>query len=142
MLRLEPEGRSLRWYREVLESAQWRLAFRNSLIVALTATPVATMLGTLAALGLRRLPEPWRRLSAGLIGAPLIVPIIIVGTGSYLFFARLGLTQSFTGIILVHIALAAPYVVVTVGANLTTFDGRLLRAAAVLGRRPCALSAR
>lgn len=136
MLRLEPEGWSLRWYREVLESAQWRLAFRNSLIIALIATPVATILGTLAALGLRRLPEPWRRLAAGLIGAPLIVPIIIVGTGSYLFFARLGLTQSFTGIVLVHIALAAPYVVVTVGANLTTFDGRLLRAAAVLGASP------
>lgn len=136
MLRLEPEGWSLRWYREIAESPQWRLAFWNSLGIAALVTPLATLLGTLAALGLRRLPRAQRNSAAVVIASPLIVPIILFATGAYFFFAPFGLTQSYTGIVLAHTALAAPYVVVTVGSALTTFDDRLLRAASVLGSTP------
>ncbi|HEY9214240.1 MAG TPA: ABC transporter permease [Ancylobacter sp.] len=136
MLRLDPEGWSLRWYREITESAQWRLALWNSLGIAGVVTPLATFLGTLAALGLRRLPTGPRKMFAVIIASPLVVPVILFATGIYFFLAPLGLTQSFTGIILAHTALAAPYVVVTVGSTLTTFDERLLRAASILGSPP------
>lgn len=136
MMRLDPAGWSLRWYREIIESPQWRLALWNSLGIAAVVTPLATGLGTLAALGLRRLPTRPRNILAIIIAAPLVVPVILFATGIYFFLAPLGLTQSFTGIILAHTALAAPYVVVTVGSALTTFDDRLLRAASVLGSPP------
>lgn len=138
MVTLDPAGWSLRWYREIALNSQWQLAFRNSLIIAAIVTPTATLLGTLAALGLRRMPVRQTRAVAIVLSSPLIVPIIIFATGSYLFLAPLGLTQSFTGIILAHTALAAPYVVVTVGGALATFDERLLRAASTLGSRPLA----
>ncbi|MBB3774010.1 putative spermidine/putrescine transport system permease protein [Angulomicrobium tetraedrale] len=136
MLQLDPAGLSLRWYREIAESAQWRLALRNSLSIAAVVTPLATLLGTMAALGLRRLPTRPRKMFAVIIASPLVVPVILFATGIYFFLAPLGLTQSFTGIILAHTALAAPYVVVTVGSTLTTFDERLLRAASILGSPP------
>lgn len=136
MLTLDPAGWSLRWYREIAGNPQWQLAFRNSLVIATIVTPTATLLGTLAAFGLRRLPARHKGVAAIVLSSPLIVPIIIFATGSYLFLAPLGLTQSFTGIILAHTALAAPYVVVTVGGALATFDERLLRAASILGSNP------
>jgi putative spermidine/putrescine transport system permease protein len=136
MLQLDPDGWSLRWYREVMQDPQWRLAFRNSMTVALIVTPIATALGTCAALGLRHLPPTKRSAVTLFVSAPLIVPIIIVAAGTYLLFAPLGLTQSLMGIVLAHIALAAPFVVITVSGALTTFDERLLRAAAILGASP------
>lgn len=136
MLTLDPDGWSLRWYREIALNPQWQLAFRNSLTIAAVVTPAATLLGTLAAFGLRRLPTRQKGFVAVILSSPLIVPIIIFATGSYLFLAPLGLTQTFTGIILAHTALAAPYVVVTVGGALATFDERLLRAASILGSNP------
>jgi putative spermidine/putrescine transport system permease protein len=142
MLLLQPEGWSLRWYREVGESAQWRLALRNSVTIAIIVTPVATALGTAAALGLRHLDGSARTLAAAMLGAPLVIPVIIVATGTYLFFAPLGLTQSLTGIVIVHVVLAAPFVVITVGSTLTTFDAQLSRAAATLGASPLRAFAR
>jgi putative spermidine/putrescine transport system permease protein len=136
MLLVEPEGWSLRWYREVAQSPQWRLAFKNSVIIAIIVTPVATVLGTAGALGLRHLQGSTRTLVAALLGSPLVIPVIIVATGTYLFFAPMGLTQSLAGIVIVHIVLAAPFVVVTVSGALTTFDERLSRAAATLGASP------
>lgn len=136
MLLFEPGGWSLRWYREVTESDQWRLAFKNSLMIASIVTAVATVGGTSAALGLRHLTGISKSVVAGIIASPLVVPVIIVATGMYLFLAPLGLTQSFLGVVLAHIVLASPFVVVTVSGALSTFDDRLLLAAATLGASP------
>lgn len=136
MILLDPQGWSLRWYREVAESAQWRMALRNSVTIAAIVTPAATVLGTCAAMGLQRLPGRQRTAVALVISSPLIVPVIIVATGTYLFFAELGLTQSLVGIVLAHIVLASPFVVVTVTSTLKAFDARLLQAAATLGACP------
>jgi putative spermidine/putrescine transport system permease protein len=66
----------------------------------------------------------------------MIVPSIIAGVGIYFFFAPLGLTGSFLGLILAHTALAVPFVVVTVSASLAGFDLNLMRAGANLGADP------
>ncbi|MDX3925953.1 MAG: ABC transporter permease [Shinella sp.] len=136
MILLDSDGWSLRWYRQVVQDPQWRLAFKNSMTVAAIVTPIATALGTCAALGLRHLPSSQRSVVTLVLSSPLIVPVIIVAAGTYLLFAPLGLTQSLTGIVLAHTALAAPFVVITVSGALTTFDERLLRAAAILGASP------
>lgn len=129
-------GLSLRWYAAFLESDRWLLALRNSLIVGGAATLFATILGTLAALGLAGLRFRFKPLVTGIILAPMIVPVVIFGVGMYFVFAPLGLTATFTGLILGHTALAVPFVVVTVGATLANFDMNLVRAAASLGASP------
>ena len=122
------EGWSLHWYREIWNSPEWSHATRNSFIVAPAATLLATVLGTLAAMGLARTRFVGRNLITGLLIAPMVVPIVVVGVSSYLYFARLGLNDSYLGLILVHAALGAPFVITTVMATLQSFNENLVKA--------------
>jgi putative spermidine/putrescine transport system permease protein len=129
-------GISTRWYEVVLGSDRWRAAIGNSLLIAFGATLLATILGTLTAISLASDKLPGRKLIMPLLISPLIVPVVITAVGAYLFYARLGLASTYTGIILAHTALASPFVVVTVSASLTGFDRNLLRAASNSGAKP------
>lgn len=127
---------SLKWYRELFESAEWMRAARNSFVVAPAATLIATVLGTMAAVGLARVRFPGKDALLSVLIAPMIVPIVVVGVGTYLFFARLGLADSYAGLILVHAALGTPFVLTTVSATLQGFDHNLVRASSSLGAAP------
>jgi len=129
-------GYSLRWYEELLTSEKWIPALRNSMIIGVSSTILSTALGTLAAMGLNRAQFAFKPLVMGLLLSPMIVPMVITAIGVYFFFAPLGLTNSYTGLILAHTALAAPFVVITVSATLAHFDGNMSRAAASLGASP------
>ena len=126
-------GYSLRWYEKALLDPDWQRAFLNSLGIGAMATLVATILGTLAALGLSRPSFPWRSVIMPLLISPMIIPVVVVAVGFYLVFAPLGLTNSYAGVVLAHAALGTPFVVITVTASLLSFDRNLLRAAAGLG---------
>lgn len=136
MLRLEPEAYSLRWYRQVLDSPQWWSSIQNSVVLALASTVLATILGTVAALGLASSKLPAKGLITAILISPMIVPPIVVATGMYFFYARFDLTQTMTGLVLAHTILGTPFVVVTVVATLSNFDYSLIRAAATLGASP------
>jgi putative spermidine/putrescine transport system permease protein len=129
-------GFSLRWYQDFFASTFWLPSVWNSLIVGSAATLLATVLGTLAALGIWRAKFPAQALILAVLISPMVVPVIIVAVGVYFAFAPLGLTDGYAGLILAHTTLAAPFVVVTVLATLAGFDRTLLRAAAGLGARP------
>lgn len=129
-------GFTTHWYEAVFESEKWRLAVQNSFLIGLPATLLATVLGTPAAIGLSLADFRGKAFVTALMLSPLVVPIVIVAVGLYFFFAPLGLTQSYTGLIIAHAALGAPFVVVTVGASLASFDRDLARAAAGLGAPP------
>ena len=135
MLRLQTEAFSLRWYEAFFNDAGWLLAVRNSFLVGILATALATGLGTLAALGLNK-PVPMRSFIVSLILAPMIVPIIVLAAGTYFVFAKVGLVDSYLGLVLAHATLGIPFVVVTVSASLTNFDQSLVRAGAILGANP------
>jgi putative spermidine/putrescine transport system permease protein len=129
-------GFSLRWYQDFFASPFWLPSVWNSLIVGGTATLLATILGTLAALGIWRARFPGQGLLLAVLISPMVVPVVIVAVGVYFAFAPLGLTDGYAGLILAHTTLAAPFVVVTVLATLAGFDRTLLRAAASLGAPP------
>jgi putative spermidine/putrescine transport system permease protein len=135
-------GVSLRWYAAFLTDGRWLAALQNSLLIGLAATLVATPLGVLAAFGLALADFPGRRIVGAVILTPIIVPVVIYAVGLYFVFSPLGLTATFTGLILAHAALGAPFVVVTVGASLANFDWNLLRAAASLGAGPPTIARR
>ncbi|HEX6979023.1 MAG TPA: ABC transporter permease [Alphaproteobacteria bacterium] len=129
-------GLSTRWYAEFFTSQFWLPAVWNSLVVGVAATVLASALGTLAAIGLWRARFRGRAAVIALIASPMVVPEVIAAVGIYFAFAPAGLTNSYTGLILAHTALATPFVVVTVLATLTGFDPTLLRAAGSLGASP------
>jgi putative spermidine/putrescine transport system permease protein len=129
-------GWSLKWYDNLLTSPEWLRAAKNSFIVAPAATVIATVLGTMAAVGLARTNFAFKGALMSVLIAPMVVPIVVVGVSAYLFFAPLGLVDSYAGLIIVHAALGAPFVVTTVLATLQGFNQNLVRASLSLGANP------
>jgi putative spermidine/putrescine transport system permease protein len=156
MLAFDPEGYSLRWYdtlltfghlnadaprdwvwwREAWEQSTWIQVAKNSLIIGFFSTILATVLGTLAALGLSRPDMPYRKPIMAILISPMIVPLIITATGLFFFYSQTGLAGTYLGIILAHATLGIPFVIITVTATLIGFDQSLNRAAASLGASP------
>ncbi|MEF1255035.1 MULTISPECIES: ABC transporter permease [unclassified Vibrio] len=136
MLGLDPEAYSIRWYVDMFTNSQWLNALKNSTIIAVCATIVATVLGTLAAMGLAANNVPFRNVIMAFLISPMIVPVIISAAAMYFFYTRLDLSQTFTGIVLAHAALGTPFVVITVTATLSGFDQSLVKAAYSLGANP------
>ncbi|CAD5372214.1 Spermidine Putrescine ABC transporter permease component potC (TC_3.A.1.11.1) [Rubrivivax sp. A210] len=129
-------GWSLKWYHNLFESPEWMRAARNSFIVAPAATLLATTLGTMAAVGLARTNFPGKGTLMSLLIAPMVVPIVVVGVATYLYFARIGIADTYLGLIVVHAALGAPFVLTTVLATLQGFNHNLVRASLSLGAGP------
>ncbi len=129
-------GYSLRWYEEFFTSPQWLLGLQNSIIVGIFATLVATVLGTLAALGLNRAEYPGKTTILAVLISPIIVPIVITAAGMFYFYAKLGLTGTLAGLVFAHATIGVPFVVITVSATLAGFDYNLIRAGASLGGDP------
>lgn len=130
------QGFSLRWYEEFFTASEWLRALKNSLIIAPAATVLAMTFGTLASIGLTRGEFRGKALLMGILISPMVVPVVIVAVASYLFFAPLGLGNSYISLILVHAVLGVPFVIITVTATLQGFNQNLVRAAASLGAPP------
>jgi putative spermidine/putrescine transport system permease protein len=145
----EPEAWSLRWYKnmvgmcdaDVVSSTvpcgnKWMRGTVNSLFIGTISTLIATSLGTMAALGLSRPHMPFKGIIMSILISPMIVPLIITAAGMFFFYARVNLVYTFTGIILAHVALATPFVVITVTATLVGFDTNMIKASQSLGAKP------
>jgi putative spermidine/putrescine transport system permease protein len=136
MLRLDPEAYSTRWYAQVFQDPRWILSVQNSFLIGIAAALLATVLGTLAAVGLASPAMPLRRLITAILLSPMIVPVIIVAAGMFFFYTRFHLVGSHLGLILAHAALGVPFVIITVTATLSGFDRGLYHAAVGLGASP------
>ena len=143
----DPEAWSFRWYRYMVGictdknlttpcSNKWMVGTVNSFFIGFTATFIATALGTLAALGLSRPHMPFKGIIMSILISPMIVPLIITSAGMFFFYARYNLVYTFTGIIMAHVALATPFVVITVTATLVGFDMNMVKASQSLGAKP------
>jgi spermidine/putrescine transport system substrate-binding protein/spermidine/putrescine transport system permease protein len=129
-------GFTLDWYARLLENTQVLGALRNSLLVAVAATGIATAIGTAAALAFYR--HRFRRQAAldSLITLPIVIPEIVMASSLLLLFAGLGLRLGFATVILAHVAFSVSYAVVVVRARLAGFDRSLEEAAMDLGAGP------
>ncbi|MEQ8965968.1 MAG: ABC transporter permease [Azospirillaceae bacterium] len=136
MLSFDADAFSLRWYQDFFTSDEWLKAIKNSFIIAISSTILATALGTLAALGLSRSHMPFRGAVMGILISPMIVPLIISAAAMYFFYSSIDLAQTYPGVILAHTALGTPFVVITVTATLVGFDQTLVRAGQSLGATP------
>lgn len=133
MLSLDFSAYSTRWYHDIFNNPQWIHSMKNSIIIGFFATILATIFGTIAAWGLSRPTTPFRVPMMGILLSPMIVPIIISAAGMFFFYSKIGLAQTFPGLILAHTALGIPFVVITVTATLIGFDESLIRASQNLG---------
>jgi putative spermidine/putrescine transport system permease protein len=127
---------SLRWYADFFTRPEWLASIRNSLIVGSSTAAIATVIGTFCGLGMTRLPKRVANAVAVIVVLPMTAPVVIVAVAIYFFFASIGLTGTFVGLIIAHSVLALPFVVINVRAALSGLNPDLARAAASLGARP------
>lgn len=128
-----PPGLSLAHYGQILESPEWRASLGITLIVASASALLATLLGTLAAVGLARIRLPGRVMLIAMVIAPVVIPTVVWALGLRFILEQLGLLGGYTGLILGHTVLTAPLVFIAVSLSLRSLPPRLLYAALSLG---------
>ena len=135
-LSFPPRGFSLRWYRALWESEVWGDSFRLSLLLTAVVTPLALIIGTLAAYALVRYSFPGKGAMATLVMAPLVMPQIVLGIALLNYMSGLGLVGSLTGLIVGHLVVTLPFTVRLVSISVHNLDPALERAAQNLGATP------
>ncbi len=129
-------GWSLRWFDELATADAWRRSILNSLIIGGGTMILATVLGTMAALGLRHRGLFMSGSIRTLFLLPMVVPAVVMGVGMQLLFVRIGIANSHIGVIFAHTVLSIPFVLVSVTGALAGIDRRVELAAESLGASP------
>lgn len=132
-LSLPQEALSLRHDATVLTSPEWLGAIAQRFWIAVASTLLAVGAGTLCAISCWRISRRATDLVRLLMLLPIIIPSIVHTVGLYRYFARLGLLDSFAGVVIAHGVTGIPDVVITVSTALAAFDSRLEQAARGMG---------
>ena len=111
-------------------------AVKNTLLIALAASIVATFLGTIAAIGIYNLKGRKKQTMTFLNNIPMINPEVITGVSLFLLFVFLGISQGYLTVILAHITFCTPYVVLNVMPKLRQMNPNIYEAALDLGATP------
>jgi len=111
-------------------------AVKNTLVIALVAAALSTMLGTVAAIGIFNLKGRKKQTIQFLNNIPMINPDIITGVSLFLLFIFLHFSQGYTTVVLAHITFCTPYVVLSVIPKLSRMNPNIYEAALDLGATP------
>lgn len=131
-----PEGFSLRWYENALSVPRFRGAFITSVVVALGATAVSLVLGTMSARVLTRYRFTGQSFLRSFFFAPVLVPRIALGAALFLLYIRVGLYGGHLGLIIAHSLLGLPFVISIMTAVMYNIDRSQEEAAQDLGCGP------
>ena len=136
-------GFSLYWYRELFRDAETLKAVRNTLLLAVSSSLIATAMGTAAAVGIHRLRSKYLRAVLDTVtNIPMINPDIITGISLMLMFVFVGrlfgaaTSLNFATMLIAHITFCLPYVILQVLPKLQQMDQALPEAAMDLGCTP------
>jgi putative spermidine/putrescine transport system permease protein len=130
---LPPPALSTRWYERLLRARELWPAVRLSVQIALLATGVALVLGTLCAIAIARGTFPGKTALTTFMVSPLMMPGLVVGVAILQALRQVGLRDAYTSLLIGHIVITLPYVARTVLAGLSLFDFTLIDAARTLG---------
>lgn len=126
----------LRWFEALAGNERLLQASLNTVLVALANTVIATVLGTMAALAFARYLFRGKTTLQILLLPPITIPWLIIGTAMLVTFFWIGIGRGLHAMLLGHVALSIPYVIMVVGARLSSFGTALEEAAATLGATP------
>ena len=129
-------GFSLRWYKYMLESGDMMEALYTTFGVALIATFVATVVGTISAIGLSKSKKIVRQLVEQVNNLPMMNPEIVTAIGLMLLFITFRVEKGYMTMLLAHIAFCIPYVMLSVMPKIRSLDPNLADAAMDLGATP------
>ncbi|MDR3399173.1 MAG: ABC transporter permease [Pandoraea sp.] len=137
-----PSGYTVSWYLNAWRNAAFANGFLLSLQLAACAAVGGVILGVAASLALARYRFPGRRTLGNVLLLPLVVPGIVAGIATYLFYLRaenaldVDIVGTFGGLVVAHICLTIPWTMRLVGASLSQIDDTIEEAARNLGAGP------
>ncbi len=129
-------GFSLRWYQHMLESRDMMEALYTTFSVALLATVISTVAGTIAAIGISKSKRIIRDIMDQVNNLPMMNPEIVTAIGFMLLFITFRVEKGYTTMLLAHIAFCIPYVMLSVMPKVRSLDPNLANAAMDLGATP------
>jgi spermidine/putrescine transport system permease protein len=129
-------GFSMRWYGELISNVEVSKAVYVSLSVAILATIISTVLGTITAIGLSRSRKVVKELVLSANNIPIQNPEIVTAIGLMLLFSSLGMRKGYLTMLLAHISFCTPYVITSVYPKVRSLDPNLANAAMDLGATP------
>ena len=129
-------GFSLRWYQHMLESRDMMEALYTTFSVALLATLISTIVGTIAAIGISKSKKIVRDVIEQVNNLPMMNPEIVTAIGFMLLFITFKVEKGYATMLLAHIAFCIPYVMLSVMPKVRSLDPNLANAAMDLGAKP------
>lgn len=130
------ESFSLRWYENLFSNGEIMNAVYVSITIALLATAISTILGTLTAIGLSKSRKVIKELIINVNNVPIMNPDIVTAIGLMILFSSLHLEKGYVTMLLAHIAFCTPYVITSVYPKVRNMDPNLANAAMDLGATP------
>lgn len=129
-------GFSLRWYEKMFADSTMMEAVFYTVVIALIATAVSTVVGTVTAIGLSKSKKAVQKLVERVNDLPVMNPDIVTAISLLMFFSVLSVKKGFGTLLLAHIMFCIPYVMLSVTPKLRSLDPNLIDAAMDLGATP------
>lgn len=130
------KGFTLKWYRQLFENESILNALRNTIFLALVASLIATFLGTLACLTVKRMKKLTKSVIMSVTNIPMLNAEIVTGLAFMLLFMGVGFSLSFSTVLIAHVTFCIPYVVLSVMPKVHQIDNNMYEAALDLGANP------
>jgi len=128
-----PSYYSLDLYRDYFGSQSWIDVTLRSAQVGVIAAMLALLVGVPGAYALVRTDFPGKKLLVIVLLSPILVPIIVISLGIYLYFSRLSLSGTMLGLVLAHTMYVTPFVIITTAAGISQLDEHLEQVATIMG---------
>ncbi|MBM7453884.1 spermidine/putrescine transport system permease protein [Acholeplasma morum] len=129
-------GFSLKWYTKLFDSTDIMTAVVMTLLIAVLATLISTVIGTFAAIALSKSKKLVKDMVLTVNNIPIVNPEIVTAVGLLLLFVSFQIDRGYTTMLLAHIAFCTPYVIITVYPKVRSLDPNLAEAANDLGATP------
>ncbi len=129
-------GFSLKWYEKLFNSSDMMDSIFYTIAIAVLATIISTIVGTITAIGLSKSNKVLRRTVEQINDLPIMNPDIVTAIGLLMFFSSLAIKKGFVSLLLAHIMFCIPFVILSVLPKLRSLDPNILDAALDLGCTP------
>jgi putative spermidine/putrescine transport system permease protein len=131
-----PQGITLKWYIAALDQPDFLTAMGLSVLIAIAAASVATVLGLVVALALHRYPNRLNVIVRFVVLTPIMLPSVFLGLALLVEYSEWGLASTAWGLFAGHVVLVTPFTVSLIRIGLDAVDPTLDRAARSLGATP------
>lgn len=127
------KGFTLDWYVKLWDNTALLSSFGNTMIIAVVSTILATVIGTLGAVGMYKYKFKGKGIINGLLYIPVVIPEIVLGISLLTIFAKVNIPRGMLTLILAHVTFCVPFVIFNVRARLTGYDNSIEEASMDLG---------